>query len=174
MIDKKFLPRKHIFQGKIKEYEQILIEFVLDSGRAKSIDPNLQLILGYIGIHKNLTQKQLKDLTNLSAGTISKKLREILELGVIRKEKIPKTNKYLYLNAPEKYGDTADATLEEFIKINEFLKKKIIDIEKNKDKKGAEFLSERIQSLTETFETVQNIWSDIEFIFKQKNNENLQ
>ena len=51
--------KEHIFEGKIKEYEQILIEYVLDSGRAKSIDPNLQLILGYIGIHKRLTQKQL-------------------------------------------------------------------------------------------------------------------
>ncbi len=173
MIDKNLLPGNHKFQGKIKEYEQILIEFVLDSGRSKSVDPNLQLILGYIGIHKKLTQKQLKDLTRLSAGTISKKLRKILALGVIRKEKVPKTNKYLYLNAPEKYGDTAEATLEEFIEINKYLKKKIIEIEKYKDKKGAKFLSERIKSLIKTFETVQNIWSDIEFIFKQKKEENL-
>ena len=171
MIDKKPLTENHIFKGKIKEYEQTLIDFVLDSGRAKSVDPNLQLILGYIGIHKELTQKQLKDLTHLSAGTISKKLKDILALGVIRKEKIPKTNEYLYINAPEAYGDTADATLEEFMEINEFLKKKNKEIEKYKDKKGAEFLSERIKSLTKTFETVQNIWSDIEFIFTQKKGE---
>lgn len=174
MIDKELLPRNHIFQGKIKEFEQILINFVLDSGRAKSVDPNLQIILGYIGIHKRLTQKQLKDLTKLSKGTISKKLRDILSLRVIRKEKIPKSNEYLYINAPEAYGDTADSTLEEFIEINEFLKKKIIEIEENKEKRGAEFLSERIKSLTKTFETVKNIWSDIEFIFKQKNKETLQ
>jgi DNA-binding transcriptional regulator GbsR (MarR family) len=174
MIDKELLPRNHIFKGKIKEFEQILIKFVLDSGRAKSVDPNLQLILGYIGLHKKLTQKQLKDLTKLSRGTISKKLRDILSLRIIRKERIPKSNEYLYINAPEVYGDTADATLEEFIEINEFLKKKIIEIEENKEKKGAKFLSERIKSLTETFETVKNIWSDIEFIFKQKNKETLQ
>ncbi len=171
MIDKKLLSRNHLFQGKIKEYEQILIEFVLESGRAKSVDPNLQLILGYIGIHKSLTQKELKDLTGLSAGTISKKLGDILTLGVIKKEKIPKTNQFLYINAPEAYVDTADATLEEFIEINEFLKKKITEIEKFKDKKGAEFLSERIKSLIKTFETVQNIWSDLEFIFTQKKKE---
>jgi len=57
------------------------------------------------------------------------------------------------------------------MKINEFLKKKIIEIERYKDKKGAEFLSKRIKSLMKTFETVQNIWSDIEFIFKQKKKE---
>jgi DNA-binding transcriptional regulator GbsR (MarR family) len=176
MKDNELLPKNHIFQGKIKEFEQILIDFVLESGRAKSVDPNLQLILGYIGIHKKLTQKQLKDLTKLSTGTISKKLRDILALRIIKKQKIPKTNEYLYINTPEAYGDTADTTLEDFKEINEYLKNKIIEIEKYKEKKGAEFLSERIRSLTKTFETVQNIWSDIEFIFTKKsrkfNNEN--
>ena len=171
-MEKKPLCENHIFDGKVKEYEQILIDFVLDSGRAKSVDPNLQLILGYIGIHKKLTQKQLKDLTGLSTGTISKKLREILALGVVKKEKIPKTNKYFYVNTPESYGDTADATLEDIKKINKFLKKKIIELDKFKDKKGAEFLSERLKGLTKTFETVQNIWSDIEFIFIQRKKEN--
>jgi len=171
MIDEKLLLENHIFEGKIKEYEQMLIDFVLDSGRAKSVDPNLQLILGYLGIHKKLTQKQLKDLTGLSTGTISKKLRDILALRIAKKVKIPKTNKYLYVNTPESYGDTADATLEDFTKINEFLKKKIIELEKLKNKKGAEFLSKRLKGLTKTFETVQNIWSDIEFIFNQRNKE---
>ncbi|MFX1417768.1 MAG: hypothetical protein ACFE9N_02480 [Promethearchaeota archaeon] len=168
MMDKKHIPENHIFEGKIKEYEQILIDFVLDSGRAKSVDPNLQLVLGYIGIHKRLTQKQLKDLTGLSTGTISKKLRDILALGVAKKERISKTNEYLYINTPETYGDIADTTFEDFRKINEFLERKIIELEKLKDKKGAEFLAKRLKGLIKTFETVQNIWSDIEFIFTQQ------
>lgn len=168
MIDTKSLLANHKFEGKIKEYEKILIDFVLDSGRAKSVDSNLQLILGYIGIHKKLTQKQLKHLTGLSSGTISKKLREILALRVAKKEKIPKTNKYIYINTPESYGDTADATLEEFIEINKFLRQKLNQLELFKEKKGAKFLSERVKGLIKTFDTVQNIWSDIEFIFKQK------
>ncbi|MFX1327569.1 MAG: hypothetical protein ACFE91_05425 [Promethearchaeota archaeon] len=172
MIDKKFLSENHIFEGKIKEYEQILIDFILDSGRAKSVDPNLQLIIGYIGIHKKLTQKQLKDLTGLSTGTISKKLRDILALRVAKKEKIPKTNEYLYINTPESYGDIADAALEDFMKINEFLKKKITELEKFIDKKGAGFLLKRLKGLIKTFETVQHIWSDIEFIFTQQKKEN--
>jgi DNA-binding transcriptional regulator GbsR (MarR family) len=172
MIDKKLTLEDHIFEGKIKEYEQILIDFVLDSGRAKSIDPNLQLILGYIGIHKKLTQKQLKDLTGLSTGTISKKLRDILALGVAKKERIPKTNEYLYINTPETYGDIADTTFEDFRKINEFLKKKINELEKLSDKKGAELLTKRLKGLNKTFKTVQNIWSDIEFIFTQQKREN--
>ncbi|UCC21209.1 MAG: hypothetical protein JSV62_08015 [Promethearchaeota archaeon] len=172
MIEKKPLPEDHIFEGKIKEYEQILIDFVLDSGRAKSVDPNLQLVLGYLGIHKRLTQKQLKDLTGLSTGTISKKLRDILALGVAKKEKIPKTNEYLYINTPESYGTVADTTLDDFTKINEFLKNKIIELKKFSHKKGAKFLSKRLKGLTKTFETVQNIWSDIEFIFTQQKKEN--
>lgn len=172
MIDEKLLPENHIFEGKIKEYEQILIDFVLDSGRAKSVDPNLQLILGYIGIHKQLTQKQLKDLTGLSTGTISKKLRDILALCIVEKKRIPKTNEYLYVNTPESYGNIADTTLEDFTKINEFLKKKIIELEKLSDKNGAKFLAKRLKGLIKTFETVQNIWSDIEFIFTQQKKEN--
>ncbi len=167
MMNTNSLIENHKFEGKIKEYENILIDFVLESGRAKSVDPNLQLILGYIGIHKKLTQKQLKDLTGLSSGTISKKLRDILDLKVVKKEKIPKTNKYIYINTPETYGDTADETLEEFIEITKFLKQKINELEDKKDKKGAEFLIKRIQGLFKTFETVKNIWSDIEFIFTQ-------
>ena len=123
MVNKNSMVGNHIFEGKIKEYEEVLIQYVLDSGKAKSVDPNVQLILGYVGIHKRLTQKQLKDLTKLSMGTISKKLREILAFGIVRKEKIPKTNEYLYINAPETYGDTADATFEDFKKINKFLKR---------------------------------------------------
>jgi DNA-binding transcriptional regulator GbsR (MarR family) len=171
MINKKPFNENHIFEGKIKEYEQVLIDFVLESGRAKSVDPNLQLILGYIGIHKKLTQKQLRDLTGLSRGTISNKLRDILALRVVKKEMIPKTNKYIYINTPETYKDTADTTLEEFKEINRFLREKINDLEKFKDKKGVKFLSERIKGLIKTFETVQNIWSDIEFIFTQKKKE---
>ena len=97
-------------------------------------------------------------------------MRDILTLGVIRKEKIPNTNEFLYINAPESYGDTADTTLEEFMEINEYLKEKLKEIQKLKGKKGAEFLFERITGLTKTFQTVQNIWSDIEFIFTQKKN----
>ena len=168
MKDKNSLTENHIFEGKIKEYEDILIQFVMDSGKAKSVDLNVQLILGYIGIHKKLTQKQLGDLTKLSTGTISKKLRDILALGIIRKDKIPKSNECLYVNAPESYEDSAVTTLDEFTEMNEFLKYKISEIEKKyKNKKGAGFLSNRIRSLITTFETVQNIWSDIQFIFKQ-------
>ena len=117
--------------------------------------------------------RHLKDLTKLSFGTISKKLRDILALRVIKKQKIPKTNEYLYINTPEAYGDTADTTLEEFKEINDYLKNKITEIEKYKEKKGAEFLLERIKSLIRTFEIVQNIWSDIEIIFnREKKNGN--
>ena len=63
----------HVFQGKMKEYEQLLIEFSMESGRAKSADQKLQRILAYLGIHKKLTQKQFKDLTGYSIATISKK-----------------------------------------------------------------------------------------------------
>ncbi|MHA1883444.1 MAG: MarR family transcriptional regulator [Promethearchaeota archaeon] len=168
MIKKPASVENHIYEGKMREYEKILMQFVMESGRAKSVDHNLQLILGYIGIHKTLTQKQLRDLTGLSPGTISNKLKTLLNFGIVKKDRIPKSNESLYINAPESYEDTAEATFDDFTKINEFLKGKLLELEKLKNRKGAHFLSERIKKLTMTFETVQNIWSDIEFIFKQK------
>ncbi|MFX0140005.1 MAG: hypothetical protein ACFFDN_40560, partial [Candidatus Hodarchaeota archaeon] len=77
-----------------------------------------------------------------------------------------------YVNTPESYGNIADTPLEDFKKINEFLKKNVIELEKLSDKKGARFLAKRLKGLTKTFETVQNIWSDIEFIFTQQKKEN--
>ena len=160
----------HIFEGKLKEFEQILIEFIIDSGRAKSVEPTLQMVLGYIAIHRKLTQEQLIDLTQLSSGTISKKLREILRLGIIKKEKIPKTNKSIYIIAPEAIGSAADTTWEEFTEITEFLKGKQDEIGKYKEKKGSKLLSGRITELLKTFEAMENIWSDIKehFIPQQK------
>ncbi|MHA2180973.1 MAG: hypothetical protein ACXAAH_06085 [Promethearchaeota archaeon] len=169
MKNKKKLVYEHIFEGIIKEYEQILIEFVLDSGRAKSIDPKVQLLLGYIGIHGRLTQKQLKDLTGLSTGTISKKLREILDFGIIRREKLHKSNESVYINAPESYVSVGNSALGDLTKLHEFLIKKNIELEKLKDKKGAMFLQGRISGLMKTIDLINKFWNQIEFIFKQQN-----
>ena len=168
MKDKKKLVHEHIFEGIIKEYEQILMEFVLDSGRAKSIDLKVQLLLGYIGIHGRLTQKQLKDLTGLSTGTISKKLREILNFGIIRREKLHKSNESIYVNAPESYESVGNSALGDLMELHEFLDNKNIELEELKDKKGALFLKERITGLTKTFDLINKFWSQIDFLFKQQ------
>ena len=157
----------HIFEDVIKEYQQILVDFVIDSGKAKSVDPKLQLVLGYLSIHKKLTQEQLKDLTMLSTGTISKKLRDILKLGMIKKERILGTNKYLYIVTPETFGNAADTAWREFSDITDFLNKKLLHLENQKEKKGSVFLSGRIKELLRTFEIVEIIWSDIQKYFLQ-------
>ena len=170
MLKNQDFVESHKFEGRLKEFEQILIDFIMDSGRAKSVEPTLQRVLGYIAIHRKLTQKQLIDLTQLSSGTISKKLREILRLGMIKKEKIPKTNKSIYRIAPEAIESAADTAWEEFAEISEFLKGKQEELVKYKEKKGSKLLSGRITGLLKTFEAMENIWSDIKenFIHQQK------
>ena len=165
MLKNQDFVESHKFEGRLKEFEQILIDFIMDSGRAKSVEPTLQRILGYIAIHRKLTQKQLIDLTHLSSGTISKKLRELLRIGIIKKEKIPKTNKSLYIIAPENIVGAVDTAWEEFTEISEFLKGKQDELLKYKEKKGSKLLSGRITELLKTFEAMENIWFDIKEYF---------
>ena len=153
--------KNHIFEGRIKEFEQVLVDFILDSGKAKSADLKIQLILAYLAIHKELTQKQLKDLTNFSISTISKKLRNLTDLGIIEKRKIQYRNENLYFLKPEIYQRVADSSWDEFEKIAQFLNEKLDELKKFKNQRGYDLLSERIQELLKTFQLIEKIWDSL-------------
>jgi DNA-binding transcriptional regulator GbsR (MarR family) len=159
----------HIFEGKIKEYEQNIVEFIIDTGKAKSADPKIQLFLAYLAVHRKLTQKQLKELTGFSFGTISKKLRDLISMGILEKKKIPNSNENVYILHPNVYQAVADTSWKEFENISEFLNNKLKELEKYEDKRGFELLSQRIKELSITFDLIQKIWNEIKFyLFPQR------
>jgi DNA-binding transcriptional regulator GbsR (MarR family) len=58
--------------------------------------PIIATILAYFYTRKQLTQKELQDLTKFSAGTISTALRQLVEMNFIKKELIAGTHKHIY------------------------------------------------------------------------------
>ncbi len=161
-----------IFEGRIKEFEQIFLEYVMATGVAKSTSPKMQLIIGYLAIHGRLTQKQLRDLTGLSAGAISKNLRKFLQFGgLIRKERIEATNQYHYVMTPmsEIAGRMSDIYSNEFVDLITFLREKLEELQNYKGKRGQELLSERIHDLIVTIQTMNNISSEIMKMLMPKN-----
>jgi len=155
----------HVFEGKMKEYEQVLVDFSMESGRAKSADLKLQKILAYLSIHKKLTQKQFKDLTGFSIGTISKKLRFLIESGVIEKERIEKTNEYIYQIDTQVYARVGNLSYTEFPIIKEFVIAKIDELKKDKEKSGQDLLLKRLIEMLQSFDFITKIWSEMSGIF---------
>lgn len=157
----------HIFKGKMRSYQDTLIKFYLDSGRAKSADPKLQTILGYLSIHKYLTQNQIRDLTGYSKGTISKKLNFLVKSGVIKKTALKNSNEKLYQIDELIYAKVGDFSYTEFPKIKTELESILLKLSKIKEKSGKELLSDRIIELISVLDLITKIWTDIKGVFEK-------
>lgn len=111
----------------------------------------------------------MRELSGFSLGTISKKLRILVGLGIVKKEKIPNSNEKVYILQPDVYQAVADSSWEEFEKISEFLSEKLLELEKFEDNNGFTLLTERIKELLVTFNLIQKIWNDIrKYLFPQR------
>lgn len=155
----------HIFQGKMKEYEQVLVDFSMESGRAKSADQKLQKILAYLGIHKKLTQKQFNDLTGYSIATISKKLRFLIDTGVIEKKRIEKSNEHVYQIDQQVYARVGNLSYTKFPTIKEFIISKIDELNQYKNRSGYELLSNRLNEMIQSLDFITKIWSEMTGVF---------
>ncbi|MFW9996829.1 MAG: hypothetical protein ACFFD4_32605 [Candidatus Odinarchaeota archaeon] len=87
--------KKHLFEGKMRKYEKQLIEAFKRAGMADG-HPKEMTAFGYVLIHYRLTQKQLRDLTGYSAGTVSSCTSRLELMGLLRKKKILGTRGYEY------------------------------------------------------------------------------
>lgn len=85
------------FDPEIREMEKQIANFFAEKG-AEFIGrhPHVSTILVYFYMRKKLTQKDLRALTGLSAGSVSKAVRQLVEMNVIRKETILGTHSYIY------------------------------------------------------------------------------
>ena len=85
------------FDPEIREIEKDIVTFFKEKGAEfGSKDPMFMTILAYFYVRERLTQKDLRDLSGFSAGTVSKVLRQLVEINLITKEIIPGTHKHLY------------------------------------------------------------------------------
>ncbi|QEE18080.1 hypothetical protein DSAG12_03918 [Promethearchaeum syntrophicum] len=93
------------FDQKIVQIERDLLDFLIDgmvnvSGR----NPIIATTMAIFYTRKELTQQDLQILTQYSAGTISKTVRQLIDMKIITKEIIPGTHKHIYKMEKLPYG----------------------------------------------------------------------
>ncbi len=155
-----------LFDEKLSIYEKKLVEFFTDIGEQKRLNPKFLIMSVYLIIHGKLTQKQLKELTGFSLGTISTILSVMLGTGYYEKERIPGTHEYTYRylgNIEDLIPKGIENALKSFLQSELFLKKKkeqLIELKKKK-KKGAIFLLNRIDELMGIFNVYREMLSPL-------------
>ena len=157
---------KRLYSKKLRKYEDKLVEFFVDIGRRKRVNPKILQISSYLLIHGSLTQKELKNLTGLSMGTISTFLSVMIGMGRFQKERIPKTHTFRYSysgNIEEMTIRGIDVMVSNLTSMGVYLnaKKKQLKDLAEQNKKGAEHLSQRIDELLDIFEFYKKIFPDL-------------
>jgi len=154
--------KSHVFEGRILEFEKILVEYYLHNALSTPESKKIVLIRAYLIIHGQLTQRQLKELTKSSISTISTNLTNLITAGFIKRRMQPGTHEYIYFPVPhsEDYIDEALGSVKPDI---EFLKSKIKEIEgiDGTNKKGYELLLGRLKETCRTFQIYHQILDSI-------------
>lgn len=147
----------HLFSDKLRKYEDKIVEFLLDIAKSKRVNPKISTISSYLLIHGKLTQKELKELTGFSMGSISTLLSVMTGTGAFQKERIPHTHTFMY-SFPGKLENLTtkgiEIALSTFGPLETYLKNRKKELKKltEQSKEGAEHLLQRIDELLETFE----------------------
>lgn len=159
----------HLFKGRIKEYEQELVEFFMGIGATKSASETFQTVLAYLSIHQSLTQRQIKDLTGFSSGTISNALKVLSNpvYGILTREDIPGKQEKIYhmKHISEMFQQATLMSVHLFTGLNQGLEKYLEVLDIHREEKGYLELSSRIIELLESFEGVLDMSNEIIEIF---------
>lgn len=152
MLNKRPLRSNHIFEDKIREYELQLINFALAIGKRRGQSPIITKLLTYLLIHEQLTQKQLKELTGFSIGSISTHLTAMMSMGFIDKRFIPGTHTntyFLKIDLGQNLSNLKKMSLSYLNQAREFLKSKREDLNKiiDKKKEGLEIIINRFNEI---------------------------
>jgi len=153
---------KELQKEKIRTYEKKLIKFLMDIGKKKGTNEILSAIIGYLLIHKRLTQSELKKLSGYSRGAISENLKILINYGFVQKEPIEGTRKHQY-SIGESMGYVAEnVSITKSLKTEEllnFVNKKISQLKAmdNQERNGFELLLSRLGELEEFCILMENI-----------------
>jgi len=157
MTVKDTITSSHLFSKRLRKYEDKIVEFLLDIAESKRVNPKISTISSYILIHEKLTQKELKELTDFSMGSVSTFLSVMTGTGAIQKERIPQTHTFKYSFAGKLEDLTTkgiEIALSTFGPLETYLKNKKKDLKKltEQSKEGAEHLLQRTDELLNVFE----------------------
>ncbi|MFW9876640.1 MAG: hypothetical protein ACFFG0_26390 [Candidatus Thorarchaeota archaeon] len=149
--------KKPLISDELRKYEDIIVKCLQNIAQSKRVNPKISTISAYLLIHGKLTQKELKELTGFSMGSISTLLSVMTGTGVFQKERIPHTHTFIY-SFPGKLEDLTtrgiEIALSAFGPLETYLKNKKKELKKlaEQRKEGANHLLQRIDELLESFE----------------------
>ncbi len=149
------------FNQKFRNIEKKVLDYALEIGQRRSSE-KITMINFYLFMYESLTQKELKNLTNFSMGTISTHLNAMISLGLIEKKLISGTHKYTYsfILKPKTFASSGiDIALNAKSEAEQFFQGIKARLEDLKDKKGAEFLMNRIEEFIDYLTMMLEIFS---------------
>ena len=153
-------------EQKLKEIEKRLIEIIASMSYVKGRSQKMAEITANISIRKEVTQKQIRELTGYSLGTVSSALQSLEKQGFIRKTKNSVTKEYIYADE----GTLTDFRSKSMTNIFEYfsqLKKFLKNIEKRlekpnlKNKKGYHNIKNFVDSMSLLFSTLEQALGNI-------------
>ncbi|MFX1363365.1 MAG: hypothetical protein ACFFCE_10125 [Promethearchaeota archaeon] len=162
----------HLFDEKLHEYEEELIKIILNISKSKRVTPKVATIACYLFIHEKLTQKELKELTGFSMGTISTYLSVMAGTGYFIKKRINGTHTFEYSFSGELDVLTTEAidfAIKNIGLLEKFLIHKKQELQKlvKQSKKGATHLSLRIEELLNSFQIYKRIFDSDEILVEK-------
>ena len=166
---------KHIFEGKMREFEKQIVDAFVKIGEFRYLSPKISIIFTYLVIHGPLTQSDLKDLTGFSLGTISNTLNLMMSINLVDKKLITGTHTFeyhLFRGTTELMPQSSRFKLESVNEAKKFFEIIIEKVEKSdlKKQKGYALLLLRLREMLEFLK----IWIRIleiqkEYIIQLKN-----
>jgi DNA-binding transcriptional regulator GbsR (MarR family) len=89
-------PHNQTAEQKLKEIDHKLVDIITNLSFLKGRQPKTSKIIALIYLHRKVTQKQLREFTGYSLGTISTTLQSLENMGLIHKTQDPQTREYNY------------------------------------------------------------------------------
>lgn len=146
---------------KLKEIENRIADIITNLSFLKGRQPKISKIIALTYLHRKTTQKQLRELTGYSLGTISNALQSLEKMGIIRKTQDPQTREYNYeLEGTIAQPGSRSVTniFEYFSQQKQFLKKIKTKLAQQhlSNKKGYEELSEFVNKMEDIFPAIEH------------------
>jgi DNA-binding transcriptional regulator GbsR (MarR family) len=148
-------------EQKLGEIENKLVNIITNLSFLKGRQPKISKIIALTYLHRKTTQKQLRELTGYSLGTISNSLQSLEKMGIIRKTQDPQTREYNYeLEGTIAQPGSRSVTniFEYFTQQKQFLKKIKTKLAQPhlSNKKGYEQVSEFVNKMEDIFPAIEN------------------
>lgn len=160
-------------EQKLREIESELVQIITSMGYLKGRSNKIAEIAAYITIRKEVTQRLIRELTGYSLGSVSSTLQFLEKIGLVKKQKDPKSREYLYVY-DQSYTEPQSRSLENVFEYFDQLERFLAGIEERlnqpgfKEKRGYYSIKSFVENMKALFEGVREALSA--FVEKQKGN----